>query len=191
MALSTAHAWPSSHVLFVAEEPAAPEIRWPTIYVDTSVASYLTARLNHSVLIARRQRLTRVWWHRYRHHHTLRVSVRVLEEAEVGDPSASLSRLEALRGIVALPFDARPELLADKFVGAGLLPEKARSDAGHIAIAATNDIPLLLTWNCRHLANRVIHRAIVRVCENEGLRCPEICTPEHLMRTYNHARPHS
>jgi hypothetical protein len=36
------------------------------------------------------------------------------------------------------------------------------------------------TWNCRHLANPVIHRSIARACEVEGF-CPEICTPEQLM----------
>ena len=72
-----------------------------------------------------------------------------------------------------------------------MLPESARSDAAHVAIAATNRIPLLVTWNCRHLANRTIHRAIVRACEAAGFSCPEICTPEHLMRTYTHARSNS
>lgn len=190
MALSTAYAWPS-HRLFVAEEPAVPEVRWPTLYLDTSVISYLTARISPAALVAQRQRITRVWWHRYRHRHTLRISLVVVKEARNGDLTASIERLNALKEIVSLPFDTHSELLSEKFVGAGLLPEKARSDAAHIAIAATNNTPLVVTWNCWHLANRVIHRAIVRACETEGLRCPEICTPEHLMRTYAHARSHS
>jgi hypothetical protein len=190
MALSTAHAWLRDE-FFVAEESATPEAQWRTVYLDTSVVSYLTARLSRSILVARRQRLTRVWWHRYRQNHTLRISVRVVEEAADGDPAAAAARLDALLGIVPLPFDARSESLAERFVGGGRLPEKSRSDAAHIAIAATNSIPLLVTWNCKHLANRLIHRAIVQACEVEGFRCPEICTPEHLMRTYTHARPNS
>ena len=190
MTLSTAYAWPS-HNLFVAEEPAAPAIRWSTLYLDTSVINYLTARISPVMPVARHQRLTRVWWHRYRHHHTLRISSRVVDEAKKGDFTASTARLNALMQIVSLPFDTRSELLSRRFAGAGLLPERARSDAAHIAIAATNNIPLLVTWNCRHLANRATHRAIVRACETEGLRCPEFCTPEHLMRSYGHARSHS
>jgi predicted nucleic acid-binding protein len=187
MPLSTAYAWPLNE-LFVAEESASPRIQEATVYIDTSVVSYLTSRLNRSMFIARRQRLTRVWWHRYKHHHARRISVRVTEEAEDGDPVAARARLNALAGIEILPFDASSESLAEKLVGRGLLPDKAQSDAAHIAVAATNGIPLLLTWNCKHLANRIIHRAIVRACEVEGFRCPDICTPEHLMRIYSHAR---
>ncbi len=188
MALSTAHALPL-YELFVAEESATPGVQQPTLYLDTTVISYLTARLSRSLLIARRQRLTRVWWHRYRHHHTLRVSERVYKEAEDGDSTASTARLEAISGIPMLRFDPLSERLAEKLVGSGRLPEKAQTDAAHIAIAATNLIPLLVTWNYKHLANPSIHRSIVLACENEGFRCPEICTPEDLMRTYTYARP--
>lgn len=48
MALSTAHVWPLNE-LFVAEESATQGVRWPTVYLDTSVVSYLTARLNRSL----------------------------------------------------------------------------------------------------------------------------------------------
>lgn len=185
MALSIAHAWSRSG-FFVAEESA---ISWPAIYLDTTVISYLTARLSRDILIARRQRLTQVWWRRYRHNHLLRVSECVYREAEDGDLTASKARLESLAGILVLPFDPLSECLSAKLVGNGRLPEKAQTDAEHIAIAAVNAIPLLVTWNCKHLANAVIHRSIVRACEIEGFRCPEICTPEQLMRTYTHARP--
>jgi hypothetical protein len=188
MALSTAHVRPLNE-FFVGEDSATPELRWPTVYLETSVVSYLTARLSRSLLIARRQRLTRVWWHRYRHQHPLRISVHVLQEAGGGDSEASQARLAAIQGIDMLPFDAPSEHLAEKLVGNGRLPEKALADAEHIAIAATNFVPLLITWNCKHLANPQLHRAIVQVCEVEGFRCPEICTPEHLMRTYAHERP--
>jgi hypothetical protein len=56
-------------------------------------------------------------------------------------------------------------------------------DAEHIAIAATNSVDLLLTWNCKHLANPIIHREVVRACEAKDFRCPQICTPEKLMGT--------
>jgi hypothetical protein len=188
MALSTAYAW-ARNDLFVAEESATPVSRWPTVYLETSVVSYLTARLSQSLLIARRQRLTRVWWHRYRHNHPLTISVRVQQEAGGGDSAASKDRLDAIRGIDTLPFDALSGHLAEKLIGNGLLPGKALADAEHIAIAATNFVPLLITWNFKHLANPVLRRVVVRACEAEGFRCPEICTPEHLMRTYAYARP--
>jgi hypothetical protein len=114
--------------------------------------------------------------------------VRVLQEAGNGDSEASKARLEAIRGIETLGFDARSGSLAEKLVGGDRLPMKALADAEHIAIAATHFVPLLVTWNFRHLANQVLRQAVVQACEAEGFRCPEICTPEHLMRTYAYAR---
>lgn len=171
--------------------PPSTSHPWPTLYLDTSVFCYLTARLSSSRLVARQQRLTQVWWRRYRHRHALRISVRVVEEVEASDPGASIARVNALSGIVALPFDERSESLAERFVGAGMFLEKARSVAAHVAITATNSIPLLVTWNCRYAASRTTHRAILRACETEGFRCPDLCTPEQLLRTYAHVRSNS
>jgi hypothetical protein len=70
----------------------------------------------------------------------------------------------------------------------GLLPEKARADAEHIAFAATNSVRFLLTWNCKHLANRTILRRVAQRCEWHGFRCPEICTPEAMVRAYANER---
>jgi hypothetical protein len=39
----------------------------------------------------------------------------------------------------------------------------------------------LLTWNCRHIANAELHRAIRRVVEQYGYELPSLCTPEELM----------
>jgi hypothetical protein len=188
MALSTAHA-PLRTELFVAEEPESPGVRWPTVYIETSVISYLTAGLSTDILTAHRQRLTRVWWRRYRHHHALRVSSCVYEEAAKGSAAKSEARLHALSGIVALPLDSISRHLAERLVGGGGLPEKAQMDALHIAIAATHFVSLLVTWNYKHLANRTIRRSVARTCEVEGFRCPEVCTPGELMRAYTYARP--
>lgn len=188
MALSTAHAWLRDE-LFVAEVSATPEIRWPTVYLDTSVVSYLTARLNRSLSVARRQRLTRVWWHRYRDRHTLLISDLVLAEATAGDMEAAEGRRQALLGIVALPINPRSRSLAKQLIGGGRLPTNARADAEHIAVAAINSVRLLLTWNFKHLANPFIRDAVVRTCEMNGVRCPDICTPDRLMRTYEYERP--
>jgi hypothetical protein len=55
-----------------------------------------------------------------------------------------LPLLEASRGAVGL---------AEDLVAGGVFPQEARPDALHLAMAAENGIDLLLTWNCRHLAN--------------------------------------
>lgn len=91
-------------------------------------------------------------------------------------------RVRILDSIEVLPSDPRSRELVIHLVGDGLLPRKASADAEHIAIAAIHSVHYLLTWNCRHLANPCIARNVVRTCERFGFSCPEICTPEQLMR---------
>jgi hypothetical protein len=76
---------------------------------------------------------------------------------------------------------ARPS--RDVVIQAGALPAQAANDALHIAIAATQGVPYLLTWNCRHLANATIRPLIESVCASNGLKAPIICTPEELLET--------
>ncbi len=141
-ALST-HA--SGHAAyFIAEESARNDTPRPALYLDTTVVSYLTAaRLSRHLSIARHQRITRVWWERYRHLHTLWISNVVFKEASAGDIVESKTRLNAVMDMEALDFDSQSKRLAEKLVGGGRLPEKAQTDAKHVAIAATNSIPLL------------------------------------------------
>jgi len=39
----------------------------------------------------------------------------------------------------------------------------------------------LLTWNCVHIANATIAKALEQICRLNGFECPVICTPEELM----------
>jgi hypothetical protein len=40
---------------------------------------------------------------------------------------------------------------------------------------------LLLTWNCRHLANAEMLAVVMRVIRGSGYEPPVVCTPEELM----------
>lgn len=70
--------------------------------------------------------------------------------------------------------------LARLLVARHALPAKARVDALHVAIAATNAVKYLLTWNCRHLANATLRGKIADTCREAGYEPPIIATPEEL-----------
>lgn len=55
--------------------------------------------------------------------------------------------------------------LAEELVTQVPIPRRAAVDAAHIAIATVYGCEYLLTWNCRHIANAELHRAIRRVVE--------------------------
>jgi hypothetical protein len=55
------------------------------------------------------------------------------------------------------------------------------TDAAHIAIAAVHGMDFLVTWNCVHIANAVIAKAVAKICRQHGWECPAIWTPEEVL----------
>ncbi len=150
-----------------------------SVYVETSIISYLTARPSRDVVIAAHQQLTRRWW-RGRRSYSLFVSQVVFDEAAVGDRKARSRRLQALRGIPVLALTDAATNLAEELVRRGALPKKAIVDALHIGVAAAYEVDYLLTWNCKHIANATIRGTIEAICRSARLAPPIICTPEEL-----------
>lgn len=187
MVLSTASAGRLPEI-FVAEERLAPKRPRPTVYLDTTIPSYLTAPMNADVAKARMQRITRVWWTRCRPKCDLFVSRCVVTESRDGRERDARKRLAALESSGAVCLVDRSDVLLGSLLADGLIPDKARADAEHIAYAATNSVRFLLTWNCKQLANRMILRRVAQRCESNGFPCPQICTPETMMRIYTHER---
>jgi hypothetical protein len=151
------------------------------VYIETTFVSYLTARPNRDVVIAGHQQTTHEWWDKRRYSYELCISRLVMQEAAAGDPQAAQERLEVLRSMTLLETTEEASALAKELIQAGALPAKAAGDALHIGIAATNGVPFLLTWNCRHLANATMRPMIEAVCASKGLKAPIICTPEELL----------
>ena len=151
-----------------------------TIYLETTIPSYLTARPSGNLIIAGEQAITRDWWEQRREAYRLFVSEGVVEEASRGDSEAARRRLEAISGLESLAIDEPAILLTEKLLETGLIPEKAAADAIHIAVAARHGMDYLLTWNCRHIANAEIIRQLSHVIGEEGYYVPVICTPREL-----------
>ena len=73
-----------------------------TVYVETSILSYLTARPTRDLLVTARQQMTREWWDTRRAGFEVFVSPLVDQEARRGDPEAARRRLEAFGGLPLL-----------------------------------------------------------------------------------------
>jgi hypothetical protein len=149
------------------------------VYVETSIFGYLTARSREAVIFQARQKLTRDWWYSRRTEYELVISQLVFDEAARGDIEATAERLRLLAGISLLHrADPRIDAIADVLLAAHLLPEKARSDAMHVAIATVHAVDYLLTWNCKHIANASTLPKVYRLLTDMGYRPPLIVTPE-------------
>ena len=153
----------------------------PRIYLETSLISYVVGRPSRDLITQANQELTREWWEMERQKYELFISELVVREAEVGDPSAVRSRLTLVAPLPRLSTPREVELLAPVLLRAAGLSSNAATDALHMALAAVHGMQYLLTWNCKHIANAVIRRAVERQCIAAGYDPPVICTPQELM----------
>jgi len=153
----------------------------PSVYIETSIVSYLAARPSRDVVVLGHQAITVEWWQTCLSRVRPFVSDFVLTEAAKGDAEAARRRVEALKGIPLLSTSQQVELLARTYIREKLVPESEPVDALHLALASANDIDYLLTWNCRHIAAATVRRRIAAINVREGCSVPILCTPEELM----------
>lgn len=152
-----------------------------TVYLETSIISYLRQKPSTHVVLAARQLLTHQWWNDERSNYQLVASQLVIDEASAGNPSLAAERLQLLAGIPLLQLDPVIADIAEEIMSRAILPEKARTDALHIATVAHHRIQYLVTWNCRHIANARILPRIHDVLNDLLIPIPVICTPEEMV----------
>ena len=158
-----------------------------TVYVETSVVSFLRENPSASSESVQRQLLTRRWWSSYRHRYELVTSQYVLDEARVGQTDRAQERLGYLSGVPLVPLSDEVDALAAEIMSRAILPEDAIVDALHIASAAVNRVDYLLTWNCSHIANPMILPRVFRTLDDFALPFPVICTPKDMLEEYGDA----
>jgi hypothetical protein len=151
------------------------------IYIESTIPSYVVARPARDLRQAGRQQLTRDWWDFQRTKHELFTSQVVLDEISAGEGEMAKRRLELMDRVPLLDLTSSAEWLAERVLQSGLLPVDADGDAAHIALATVYRVDILLTWNCRHIANAAIVGRLRRLVAAEGHTLPEIYTPEELL----------
>lgn len=152
-----------------------------TVYIETSLVGYLTARPSNNLILMANLEITRRWWDTRRSQFTLYISQVVLDEAAEGDSEMATRRLEILQNLSVLELSGAVQDLGAQFLKRSNLPSKAADDAIHIAAATVHGLDYLLTWNCKHIANAQIQRKLTEICFDCGYKLPTICTPYELM----------
>ncbi len=150
------------------------------VYVETSVISYLTARLSTKPIIRLHQTMTADWWEQ-RDRWDCFLSSIVMMEILRGDPKAAMRREEKARFLVELPGSPDADALGDLLVNRKLVPESQKVDAYHLALAAFHRADYLLTWNQSHLDNLELRFRIEELIKGWGLTPAKVITPERLL----------
>lgn len=153
----------------------------PTVYVESTVMSYYTARASRDLIVAAHQEITREWWEQALPQFDAFISEFVLEEIGRGDAEAATKRLSVSEGFPILEVSQAVADLAEKYLTVLPIPDRARADAYHLATAVFHGMDYLVTWNCTHIAAGRIIAAVDAVNAGLDYATPVICTPEELM----------
>jgi predicted nucleic acid-binding protein len=159
-----------------------------TVYIETTIVSYLVANPSRDLILAAHQEATREWWNEQRPRYHCVASDEVIREASLGDPAMSRRRLEALAGMTVLRVTEEVRLLAKDLLAQQILAPAVIADALHTATASIHEADYLLTWNCRHLAmaNPHLQKPLRSFMAAHGLTLPDICTPIELAEYGSH-----
>ena len=106
----------------------------------------------------------------------------VVEELErIPDPARREAALALMRPLGQLDYTTEVAEVAAVYLEHKLMPREAIGDADHLALASLWACDMLVTWNCRHLANANKTAHIRRVKALLGLRTPLLVTPLELL----------
>lgn len=152
-----------------------------TLYIETSILGYLTARSTKNLILAANIEVTKDWWEYRRSAFKMYISQAVLNEVAQGDTEIAVQRMELLRGVPLLELNQAVRELAAQFLARSNLPPKADIDAIHIAAATVHGLDYLLTWNCKHIANAQIQGKLAEISFDFGYELPILCTPYELL----------
>ncbi|MCA2727706.1 type II toxin-antitoxin system VapC family toxin [Microcystis sp. M166S2] len=152
-----------------------------SVYIETSILGYLTARPSRDIVVAANIEVTKEWWNTRRGDFQLYSSQAVVKETSQGDVVIASQRLEILANLSLLDLNQAVLDLAEQFLERSNLPAKADIDAVHIAAATVHGMDYLLTWNCKHIANAQIQGKLAEISLDFGYELPILCTPYELL----------
>ena len=153
----------------------------PTLYMETTIPSFLLAEPSRDLVASARQEITRAWWRQDHARFTVYISDPVIEEAQQGHPSAARKRREFLDQFPILASTSDVDRLARLYVRERIVPSEKPRDAIHLALASIHRMDLLCTWNLKHIANPFSLRRLRILNKKLGFFTPEVCTPEQLL----------
>ena len=147
------------------------------VYIETTIPSFFYTDRTDTRSLAR-QRWTREWWDQVAPHFQLHSSDAVIAELQRGTlEDLKKRRIELICDLKLLEVSDDAIEIATIYIDRLVMPRDAAGDALHLAIASFYSLDVLLTWNCKHLANPNKFGHIDQVNDELGLSTPLLTTP--------------
>ena len=143
----------------------------PSIYFNKRTAPEMVARCNW----------TREWWDDRRVEYDLYTGAAVIDELRRADHPDRDEKLALLRNVAILPMNLNILDIVQSYIDRLIMPRDPSGDALHLALASFYGLDILLTWNCKHLANFRKFEHIEKVNRELNLGIPRLLTPLELL----------
>jgi hypothetical protein len=151
------------------------------IYVETSIPSFYFDTRTSTEMRAKRK-WTREWWDAPKIDTDLVTSLPVLRELErIPNETKRQKSLALIQNVLLLPYSEEIDEILEVYFEHKLMPREAMGDADHLALASFHKCDMLVTWNCKHLANANKFGHIHRINALLGLPTPALVTPLQLL----------
>ena len=99
----------------------------------------------------------------------------------IPDPKRRDAALQLIEPLEQFVYTTEIEEIVEVYLAHKLMPREGVGDAAHLALASFNHCDILVTWNCKHLANANKTDHIRRVNALLGLETPLLVTPLELL----------
>ena len=153
------------------------------IYVETSIPSFYFETRQGLQLQARRE-WTREWWEVARWRDALVISPVVIAELEeTPDTGKRKEMLDLVDDLPRLLYADVIDVIVEVYLKNKVMPMAHGGDAHHLALASYHRCDILLTWNCKHLANANKTGHIRLINNTLNLHTPQIVTPLELIES--------
>lgn len=145
------------------------------VYLDTSVFSALLDDRQPS-----RQALTQAFWDNRDQHQVVTGEIARQEISDNQYPELRSRMLSLLIGLDVINITPETLDILDSLMRNGPFTTRTADDAMHVAIAAANQVDVLLSWNFKHLVNQRRRLMVNNVLMSLGYPAIDILSPPEL-----------
>ena len=150
------------------------------VFIETSIPSFYFETRPDAKNQARRM-WTREWWDLAKWQDELVSSLWVIREIEDTPEPKRTEWLTLMQEIPLLQSAPEIDALVEQYVANKVMPEDADGDARHLAVATFWKCVILVSWNCKHIANASKTDHIRHVNAKLGYDTPKLITPLELL----------
>ena len=145
-----------------------------SIYLDTTIISALFDERTPE-----RMSQTKLFWEKIDEYNVF-ISELVFDEIKGATQPLQEQMLEKIKNFTVLPITEKSLDLSNIYIKNNIFPEKYSDDALHTAIASSNQIGILLSWNFAHLVKLKTRRMVGLLNTIHNYNPIEIISPPEL-----------